>query len=243
MCRGPWAHSEVLVGGPGGSILRRVPGPAAHGKGWSVRCVPPPGTRRIVVTLPCAKPMAHGKVTTIRRVPVGGTRRTDQPLPCATGPGTRRSMLPPGPQPGLRRVSHGRHTANLSPSPCVTRLAHGKVNPLPSTLSDAVCYLYFTVCPIYDTRRTPSSPCQWLPSALRRRPPMAKFSSCAKWASPCALGTRRNEEIRWCVFIFSPVRFANKQNSALNLGRHELQRTASEFVRDHLVTTWGVLGF
>ena len=26
-------HGEVLVGGPGGSILRRVPGPAAHGKG------------------------------------------------------------------------------------------------------------------------------------------------------------------------------------------------------------------
>jgi len=35
----------------------------AHDKVWSVRRVPPPDTRRIVVTLPCAKPMAHGKVT------------------------------------------------------------------------------------------------------------------------------------------------------------------------------------
>ena len=56
-------HGEVLVGGPGGSILRRVLGPAAHDKGWSVRRVPPSGTRRIVVTLPCAKPTAHDKVT------------------------------------------------------------------------------------------------------------------------------------------------------------------------------------
>ena len=63
--------------------------------------------RLFLVTLPGAKPMAHGKVTTIHRVPPPGTRRTDYPLPCAVGPGTRRNMLPPGPHPGLRRVSHG----------------------------------------------------------------------------------------------------------------------------------------
>ena len=155
--------------------------------------------------------MAHGKVTTIRRVPVGGTRRTDQPLPCATGPGTRRSMLPPGPQPGLRRVSHGRHTANLSPSPCAQGPRHTakylifavchtfstrRSRPRRRQLRPTPFVIFISPCVMNNTRRTPSSPCQWLPSARRRRPLTAKCSPCARCASPCAPDTQRNEEIR-----------------------------------------------
>ena len=127
-----------------------------------------------LVTLPCAKPMAHGKVTTIRRVPVGGTRRTDQPLPCATGPGTRRSMLPPGPQPGLRRVSHGRHTTNLSPSPCAQGPRH------------TAKYLIFAVCHTFSTRRSRPRRHQ-----LRPTPFIIFILPCAmndtrRMCSPCA---------------------------------------------------------
>ena len=142
-----------------------------------------------------------------------GTRRTDYPLPCAAGPGTRRSMLPPGPQPGLRRVSHGRHTANLSPSPCAQGPRHTA-----KYLIFAVCHMFSTrrsrlrrrqlrptpfvifisLCAMNNTRRMCSPCARYMTHGehpLRRasgcrRPPTAKFSPCDKWAS------RRNEEIR-----------------------------------------------
>jgi len=103
-----------------------------------------------------------------------GTRRTDYPLPCAAGPGTRRSMLPPGPQPGLRRVSKSRLTANLSPSPC----AQGPRR--------TAKFLIFAVCHTASTRRS------W-PRRRKLRPtPFVTFiSPCAtnntrRMCSPCA---------------------------------------------------------
>ena len=81
--------------------------------------------------------------------------------------GTRRSMLPPGPQPGLRRVSKSRLTANLSPSPC----AQGPWR--------TAKFLIFAVCHTASTRRS------W-PRRRKLRPtPFVTF------ISPCATNNTR----------------------------------------------------
>jgi len=103
-----------------------------------------------------------------------GTRRTAYPFPCAAGHGTRRSMLPTGPQPGLRRVSKSRLTANLSPSPC----AQGPRR--------TVKFLIFAVWITASTRRSWPRRCK-----LRPTPFVTFISPCAtnntrRMCSPCA---------------------------------------------------------
>ena len=71
------------------------------------------------------------------------------------------------PQPELRRVSHGRHTVNLSPSPCVQGPWH------------TVKYLIFAVCHTFSTRRS-------RPRRRQLRPtPFVIF------ISPCAMNNTR----------------------------------------------------
>ena len=175
---------------------------------WSLCRVPSPWHMAKWPQFAVCQAAAHGELTSLCRVP----RALAHGEVCC-------HLVP---QPELRRVSHGRHTANLSPSPC----AQGPRR--------TAKFLIFAVCHTASTRRswprrrklrpTPFvtfiSPCAtnntWRmcsPCALYlthgehslrrgsgcRRPPTAKFSPCAKWASPCAPGTRRNEEIRWCI--------------------------------------------
>ena len=139
------------------------------------------------------------------RVPGGGTRRTDQPFPCAAGSGTRRSMLPPGPPNQDFAVCHTVGTRQTSPLRRMPR-ARGtrRSRPRRRQLRPTPFIIFILPCAMNNTRRIFSPCARYMTHGehpLRRasgcrRPPTAKFSTCAKWASPCAPGTLRNEEIR-----------------------------------------------
>ena len=96
---------------------------------------------------------AHGELTSLCRVP---RALAHGEICCHLGP-----------QPGLRRVSHCRHKANLSPSPCAQGPRH------------TAKYLIFAACHTFSTRR----------SRLRRR--QLRPTPFVIFISPCAMNNTR----------------------------------------------------
>ena len=156
--------------------------------------------------------LAHGKVTTIRRVPGGGTRRTNQPLPCATGPGTRRSMLPPGPPTRTSPCAQGpRHTAK---------------------------YLIFAVCHTFSTRRSRPRRHQLrptpfiifiLPCAMNNTRRMC--SPCARYMTHGEHPLRRASGCRRCFAVGHPRRSFRRVLNGLRrvpLAHGEMRKSGSD---------------
>ena len=78
------------------------------------------------------------------------------------------------PQPGLHRVSHGKHTTNLSPSPCAQGPRH------------MAKYLIFAVCHTFSTRRSRPRRLQLQPTPFIIFILPCAMNNTRRMCSPCA---------------------------------------------------------
>jgi len=168
--------------------------------------------RLFLVTLPCAKPMAHGELTSLCRVP---RALAHDEVCCHLGP-----------QPGLRRVSHSRHKANLSPSPCAQGPRH------------TAKYLIFAVCHTFSTRRSrPRRRQLWptpfiifiLPCAMNNTRRMC--SPCARYMTHGEHPLRRASGCRRCFAVGHPRRSFRRVLNGLRrvpLAHGEMRKSGSD---------------